>query len=64
MPCCFYVVSKGLNCLMSLMLSQRPIWLIFDDSVMVFVCDAGQKADAGQRADDRVIIVHTGLRPG
>ena len=32
--------------------------------LMVFVCDASLRADAGHRADDRVIIVRTRLRPG
>ena len=32
--------------------------------LIVFVCDASLRADAGHRADDRVIIVRTGLRPG
>ena len=32
--------------------------------LVVIVYDAGQWADAGHRADDRVFIVRTGLRPG
>ena len=32
--------------------------------LIVFIRDASLRADAGHRADDRVIIVRTGLRPG
>ena len=41
----------------------RP-FLVLLFKFLVFVCDASLRADAGHRADDRVIIVRTGLRPG